>query len=83
MSYLVKAIRALKPESEFAFQNDDYSTIEWHVLEGNAPTRNEIDAQIEKIKTEEATTLEAKITSKAALLEKLGITADEAKLLLA
>ena len=82
MSDLVKAIRFLKPTSEFSYQNDDYSTIKWDVLEGDAPSQKEIDAAMKKIEADELA-LEAKTAAdKAALLEKLGITADEAKLLL-
>lgn len=82
MSDLVKAIRLLKPTSEFSYQNDDYSTIKWDVLEGDAPSQKEIDAAIKKIEADELA-LEAKTAAdKAALLEKLGINADEAKLLL-
>ncbi len=82
MSYLVKAIRNLRPNSEFAFKNDDYSTIEWHVLEGNAPTQKQINDEIAKIQADEATVLQSKAAQKAALLEKLGITSEEAVLLL-
>ncbi len=43
-NYLVAAIRKLKPNSEFSFIEDDYSTIKWDVLEGTAPTQAEIDS---------------------------------------
>lgn len=80
--YLVKAIRKLKPNSEFSFSNDDYSTIKWDVLEGDAPTQSEIDAAIKAIKADEKIEAQTKATAKADLLEKLGITAEEARLLL-
>lgn len=83
MSYLVKAIRELKPNSEFAFQNDDYSTIEWHTLEGDAPTAKEIESKIAELIEADAKLAETNAAAKAALLDRLGITADEAKLLLA
>jgi len=83
MSYLTKAIQKLKPNAEFSFQADDYSTIKWDVLEGEAPTQAEIDAAIEEVKADEAQAAETKANAKAALLERLGITADEAALLLA
>ncbi len=82
-NYLHLAILKLKPGSEFTFQNDDYSTIEWVVLKGKAPTQSEIDAAIEQVKADEITQAQAKAQAKAELLERLGITADEAKLLLA
>jgi hypothetical protein len=51
-------------------------------LEGKAPTQSEIDAEIVKIKAAEVSDKAEKATAKAALLERLGITADEATLLL-
>jgi len=83
MDYLVKAIRKLKPNSEFVFSNNDYSTIQWYILEGEAPTQAEIDAAIEQVKADEVAEAEARANQKAALLDRLGITEDEAKLLLA
>lgn len=80
--YLVQAIKLLKPNSEFSFTNDDYSTIKWDVLEGKAPTQAEIDVAIEQVKANQISDAQAKATAKADLLAKLGITAEEAKLLL-
>ena len=71
--YLTKAIRKLKPKSEFVYFEDDYSTIEWHILEGEAPTQAEIDAAIEQVKADEAQAEATKATEKAALLDRLGI----------
>jgi hypothetical protein len=82
MSYLVKAINKLKPTAQFSFTDEDYSTIKWDILEGDAPTQAEIDAAIEQIKANEVSQAEAKAAQKAALLDRLGITEDEAKLLL-
>jgi hypothetical protein len=82
MSYLVKAIKKLKPNAEFSFSDDDYSTIKWDVLDGDAPTQAEINDAIEQIKADEAVAAEAKAAQRAALLNKLGITEDEARLLL-
>ena len=83
MSYLEKAINKLKPNAEFSFTDQDYSTVQWIVLEGNAPTQAEIDAVIKQVKADEIAAETKAATDKAALLAKLGITADEAKLLLA
>jgi len=82
MSYLTKAIKILKPTAEFSFTNDDYSTIKWDVLEGDAPTKNQIDDAIKAVKADEAQAVINQAQAKSALLEKLGITEDEAKLLL-
>jgi hypothetical protein len=71
MSYLVKAIKKLKPTAEFSFTNDDYSTIKWNVLEGNAPSEAEIDAAIEQVKADEAAAIQARAKAKEAAEAKL------------
>jgi hypothetical protein len=80
--YLVDAIKLLKPTSEFVLSNSDYSTIEWHVLDGDAPTQAEINAAIEQVKANDIADKETKANEKAALLARLNITAEEATLLL-
>ena len=80
--YLFKAILKLRPNSEFAYSNRDYSTIQWHKLEGTAPTQAEVEAEIARLKTEEVQEEQAAAAAKQALLDRLGITADEARLLL-
>jgi hypothetical protein len=80
--YLFLAIKSLKPTAEFTYSANDYSTIQWDVLDGDAPTQAEIDTEIEKIKVEEIQKAADKSAAKAALLNRLGITADEAALLL-
>jgi hypothetical protein len=82
MNYLAKAIHKLKPTAEFSFTEDDYSTIKWDILEGIAPTQAEINSAIEQVKADEITEATTKAAQKAALLTKLGITAEEAQLLL-
>lgn len=82
MSYLVKAIKKLKPTAEFSFTDEDYSTVQWDVLEGKAPTQKQIDDAIEQVKAEEIAEAEANAAQRQAILDKLGLTADEAQLLL-
>jgi hypothetical protein len=81
-NYLVKAIKKLHPTAEFSLTDNNYKTIKWDVLDGEAPTQSEIDAEIERIKSDELTEIEAKANAKQTLLERLGITEEEAKLLL-
>lgn len=81
---LVKAIKYLRPTAEFSFSNNDYSTINWIVLEGDAPTQAEINAAIERIKADEVQAELDKAAKKAAAeskLEALGLTADDLKAL--
>lgn len=81
-NYLTLAIQSLCPTAEFSFTDNDYSTVNWVVLEGVAPTQKQIDDEIKRIKAAEVTDAAKAETDKAALLAKLGITADEARLLL-
>jgi hypothetical protein len=82
MSNLGKAIKALRPTAEFSFSNNDYSTIKWDVLDGTPPTQAEIDAAIKQVEADEIAAQAKAEADKAAILAKLGITDDEAKLLL-
>ena len=84
MSYLSKAIKTLKPNAEFSFQNDDYSTIKWDVLQGDAPTQAEIDAAIDQVKADEIQAeldRQAKKAAAEAKLAALGLDADDLKAL--
>ena len=82
MSYLVKAIKKLKPTAEFSFIEDDYSTIKWDVLDGDAPTQKEIDAAIKQVKADEIAEVKAKATQRQAILDRIGLTADELQTIL-
>jgi hypothetical protein len=78
--YLSKAIRLLKPTAEFSINNDDYNTVKWDSLEGDAPTKKEIDDAIKQIKADEIAAAEAKATAKAtaqAKLAALGLTVED------
>lgn len=82
--YLTKAIQKLRPTAEFSFIEDDYSTIKWDVLEGDAPTEIELNEAIKQIKIEEAQAEIDKAANKAAAEAKLaafGITSDDLKAL--
>jgi acyl-CoA reductase-like NAD-dependent aldehyde dehydrogenase len=81
-NYLINAIQMLRPNSEFSFTNDDYSTIKWDVLDGEAPTQAEIDAAIKLIKKEEKLAAETKAAQRQAILDRIGLTADELQIIL-
>jgi hypothetical protein len=79
-NYTMKAIRKLKPTAEFSFNDEDYSTIKWDVLDGKAPTQAEIDAAIIQIKEDEAQAIIDKAAAKAAAQAKLaalGLTLED------
>lgn len=82
--YLVQAIKKLRPTAEFSFIDNDYSTIKWDVLFGEAPTQEEIDAAIAIVKEEEITAKIELANKKAAAESKLaalGLTAEDLKAL--
>jgi hypothetical protein len=72
---IAQAIISLKPNSEFTLTNQDYSKIEWDVLEGEAPTLKQVNDELKRLE-------QLKIDAKSELLDRLGITAEEAQLLL-
>ena len=80
MKYLTLAILKLKPTAEFSYSNDDYSTVVWDFLDGDAPTQKQINDAIEQIKADEIAEAEAKATAKAAAQAKLaalGLTVED------
>lgn len=80
--FLSKAILVLRPGSEFTFYDNNYSTIKWIKLDGNPPTQDEINVEIQNQKYLWDTKKERKAEQKQLLLERLGITEEETKLLL-
>ena len=84
MNHLSKAIKLLKPNSEFSFIDNDYSTIKWDVLEGAAPTWAEIEAAHQAVEAAEAQAeaqAQAKRSAALAKLEALGLDEDDLKAL--
>jgi hypothetical protein len=67
--------------SEWTLNGDDYAGLTW-VSESKKPTKAELDGLWESVKAEIEAEQTAKAETKAALLDRLGITAEEAKLLL-
>ena len=80
--YLFKALKNLCPDAEFTFTDEDYSSITWIKNDGIEPTQKQIDDEIKAIKANEAKEAQDKANAKSALLNRLGITAEEAALLL-
>ena len=67
---------------EWSLNGDDYEGLEW-LSDTPKPTKAELDALWDQLQTDILAEAEAKVQAKSQLLERLGITADEAKLLLA
>ena len=81
-NYLQRAIHKLKPNAEFSIIDNDYSTIKWDLIDGEAPTQKEIDAAIKQIKADEITQTATQAAQKQAILDRIGLTADELKTIL-
>lgn len=80
---LVKAIKQLKPSAEFSFTDNDYSTIKWDVLDGDAPTIKELEEALKVVKAQELQAETEALNKKQEVLAKLGLTSDEVASLLA
>jgi hypothetical protein len=75
-----EVLTMLCPDKEWVIYGDDFDSIQW--IKGEPISKADFDAGFAKVdawKIQEAAKLE---NNKSALLSKLGITADEAKLLL-
>jgi hypothetical protein len=82
MANIVKAIQSLCTSAEFAITADDYSTIIWHKLEGDAPTLAQVKAEMKRLTDLEVSQESDKIAAKASAITKLaalGLTEEEAK----
>ena len=68
--------------SEWTMQGEEYEGLQWF-SDSPKPTKKELDSQWDEVLSIVENEKIEKESKKAALLEKLGITEDEAKLLLA
>ena len=77
--YLVEAVREFLPDSEFSFENDDYSTIHFSKISGDAPSIKQITDKISELKKRDKDlTIQAE-QKKKAILEKLNLSEEEFK----
>ena len=67
--------------SEWVLNGEDYAGLEW-LSDSPKPSKATLDALWDETKAHRAEKIQEKVDAKAALLERLGITADEAALLL-
>ena len=76
----LNAITFIRPGAHFVLSGNDLT---WLDDKQTEPTQTEIEAGWVAYQAAQAAEAEAKAAQKAALLDRLGITEDEAKLLLA
>lgn len=75
------AISNLCPDAEYTVDEGDLDKLTW-IVASNPPTKSEIIAEMINVEASEAQAELEATAKKQALLDKLGITEDEAKLLL-
>ena len=52
MITMAKAIRALQPNAEFSYDNEDYSTLRWDTPEITIPTEEQIQAKLTELQAD-------------------------------
>jgi len=77
-----EALNKLLPNVEWKITDNDLSTLEIFTEGFANPTKKQIEDTIKDLQNEHDLAQQNKAAEKAALLAKLGITEDEAKLLL-
>ena len=77
---IAKALVRLQPEAIWSLVGDDYNDIDWVSTDISKPTLLEIQKEIETPTVSAEAT--AKATARQAILDRLGLTAEEAQLLL-
>ncbi len=77
---IIKAITSLRPNAEWTLVGDDYENINWISTDSTKPTLAQIQKEIDNptISAE----VKAREAARQAILDRLGLTADEASLLL-
>jgi hypothetical protein len=78
---IVDAIKFLNPAAQFTFAGIDLDSLEWH-SETNRPTNEEIIAAIEPAKAAKQIEAQNKVAARSAILERLGLTAEDVAILI-
>jgi hypothetical protein len=76
-----KILNAKYPGAQWSLNGDDYSGLTW-LSDTTKPTKKQLDDLWAEVQAEAIVEEENKKSAKAALLDRLGITEAEAKLLL-
>jgi hypothetical protein len=79
---LADVLHHLRPGAEFTYKDENYETIEWIVLEGTPPTHEEIAAAYVSVAEARLAEFEERQSRRAEILARLGLTEDEAKIIL-
>lgn len=74
---IANAIKKLLPDAEFVIRGGDYSQIEWVVLNGEEPTKKQIEETVLAMRKE----IDDKKLAAEAKLSALGLTLEDLKAL--
>jgi hypothetical protein len=76
-----KCLAFLRPNEEWSLNANDIDSLIWH-SDTTPPTKEELDAVWSEAKAFFAAKYQSRVDAKNAVLEKLGITQEEARILL-
>jgi hypothetical protein len=77
-----EVLNFLCPGVEWAMTDDDFDTVIWINVNEAPITKSEFKAGFAKYENSKKAEAEAKAAARQAILDRIGLTADEAKLLL-
>jgi hypothetical protein len=80
--HIAEAITALRPGAHWYMVGNTLDGLVWEDEEQTAPTQEEIDVKLVELETELEAAKVAKVAQKAAILERLGLTEDELRVVL-
>ena len=80
-SPLQRALRKTYPNAQWVLRGDNYDGLVW-LDSSSKPSELEVQAAVHGLETNESIAAAEKAAARQALLDKLGITEDEARLLL-
>ena len=76
MTDYVAVLTANYPSKEWVISGNDYASLTW-LSEGSKPSKKTLDDLWASVQAEMAAEAAAKVSAKQAVLDKLGLTADE------
>jgi ribosomal 50S subunit-associated protein YjgA (DUF615 family) len=82
MAKLYEAINLYNKNAQYVIEGDDYDNLDWHSKDIQKPTLEQLQILCDEVDRIKAEAELEQIAKRQALLNKLGITEEEAKLLL-
>lgn len=82
MTKLADAINLYNPNAQWVIDGDDYDSLQWHSQDIPKPTLKELKDLLPLVEAAKEKVAQETAAKKQALLDKLGITEAEAKILI-